>query len=503
MENQLLGLSLHSLRRLLLANELRPVELVEAYLSRIAEIDQQIGAVLWYDAERAIEQTRRLEAAGSRKNREAQKLWGIPLGVKDNIAEEDAPMTCASKILQGYRSPYEATALRRLREAGAIFIARLNMDEFAMGSSNENSAYKLCRNPWDLERTPGGSSGGCSAAVASGQCPAAIGSDTGGSVRQPAAFCGLVGLKPTYGRISRYGLVAYASSLDQIGPITRTIEDAALLLQIMAGPDHLDATCWNEPIPDYMTGLNERVEPVRIGIPTECWQKGVDEEVQSALETCISRLEKAGHTIKAISLPYLDHALAAYYIIAPAEASANLARYDGVRYGLRIEAEDHNTMYKRTRGRGFGPEVKRRILIGTYVLSRGYYEAYYLQALKVRRLVKEMFDTIFKDVDLILAPTAPTPAFRLGEKADDPIKLYLGDLFTVPVNLAGLCGLNLPVGRTAEGLPLGVQLIGPVLGECLVLKIGRELMELVGWPAEGWWMPEQPPVSVSKENQLA
>jgi len=489
--DDLIGQSITTLARHLRSGEIRPVEVVEAYLRRVEEVEPKVQAFLSLDSEKVLRQAQALEEKGGPT--EDQPLWGVPIGIKDILAEKDAPLTCGSRILEGFRSPYEATAVERLRKAGAILFGRLNMDEFAMGSSTENSAYHVTRNPWDLDRTPGGSSGGCAAAVAAGECPGAVGSDTGGSVRQPAAFCGLVGLKPTYGRISRYGLVAFASSLDQVGPVTRSVEDAALLLQVMAGHDPKDSTSLPAPVPNYMEEIQKETKEIRLGIPKGFIGQGMDPEVRRVFESATDRLSQAGAQMEEIDLPHLDYALAAYYIIAPAEASANLARYDGVRYGLRVPGVDPNEMYKKSRGRGFGREVKRRIILGTYALSSGYYDAYYLQALRVRRVIREDFDRAFQQVDLILVPTAPTPAFRLGEKVQDPVQLYLSDIYTVPCNLAGLCGISLPAGVTKEGLPVGIQLLGAPLEEVRLLRVARWAEEVLGWPREGWWAPENVP----------
>jgi aspartyl-tRNA(Asn)/glutamyl-tRNA(Gln) amidotransferase subunit A len=399
-------------------------------------------------------------------------LEGVPIGIKDVIAVKDQPLTCASRMLEKFISPYDATVTERLRAAGAVLWGRLNMDEFAMGSSTENSAFQKTANPWDLTRIPGGSSGGSAAAVAAGMAPAALGSDTGGSIRQPAALCGIVGLKPTYGMVSRYGLVAFASSLDQIGPMTRTVGDAALLLHAIAGHDPRDSTSLKQPVPDYAAAVAAPVRPWRLGVPREFFGEGLDPEVRAAIEAAIKYYESRGCLVRDVSLPHTDLALPVYYIIATAEASSNLARYDGVRYTHRsVRAADHVDLYFKSRAEGFGPEVKRRIILGTYVLSSGYYDAYYLRAQKVRTLIRGDFEAAFKDVDAVLTPTTPTAAFKHGEKADDPLAMYLSDVYTLSLNLAGLPGMSLPCGFTRAGLPIGMQLIGRPFAEADLLAL--------------------------------
>jgi len=394
------------------------------------------------------------------------KLSGIPIAVKDNICVEGEKTTCGSKILQGFIPPYDATVIKKLRQAGATLLGKTNMDEFAFGSSCETSAYGPTFNPWNLKHVPGGSSGGSAAVVSSGQAAMALGSDTGGSIRQPAAFCGVVGLKPTYGRVSRYGLIAFASSLDQIGPITKDVRDAALLLNVIAGHDEKDSTSADIEVPDYTKSLAKDVKNLRIGIPRECFKKGVDREVEQNFRQAIKLFEKLGAKTEEISLPYLDYAISCYYIVAPAEASSNLARFDGVQYGLRAEAQgDLNQMYEQTREIGFGSEAKRRIILGTYVLSSGYYDAYYLKALKVRTLIKEDFERIFKKYDCIITPTSPTAAFKIGEKINDPLSMYLSDIFTASINLAGIPAISIPCGFTEKKLPLGLQIIAKAFSE--------------------------------------
>jgi aspartyl-tRNA(Asn)/glutamyl-tRNA(Gln) amidotransferase subunit A len=408
---------------------------------------------------------------------------GIPLAIKDVICTKGVATTCGSRILEDFVPPYDATAVARLKAAGAILLGKTNMDEFAMGSSTENSAYFTTANPWDLERVPGGSSGGSAAAVAAGECLGALGSDTGGSVRQPASLCGIVGLKPTYGRVSRYGLVAFASSLDQIGVMTKDVTDAAMLLEAIAGHDPRDSTSLNVPVPDYAAGLEGDLKGVRVGVPKEFLVEGMQPEVEAAVRAAVDTLVELGAEAREVSLPHTDHALPVYYLIAPAEASANLARYDGVRYGSRVDGGGLIETYKRTRGEGFGPEVKRRIMLGTYALSAGYYDAYYLKAQKVRTLIKGDFDAAFEQVDVVVAPTSPTTAFRIGEKADDPLQMYLSDIFTLSMNLAGICGLSLPCGFDGQDLPIGLQVMGPPLGEERVLRVAYAYEQATQWHA--------------------
>ncbi len=458
-----------SLRR----REISAQELVEYYLERIRRLDPQIKAYLTVCEEEARRQAR--EADRRLSAGEELPLLGVPLAIKDNICTRGVRTTCASKILENFVPPYDATVIERLKAAGAILLGKTNLDEFAMGSSTENSAFFPTRNPWDTERVPGGSSGGSAAAVAADLCAGALGSDTGGSIRQPASFCGVVGFKPTYGRVSRYGLVAFASSLDQIGPLTRTVADTALLLQVIGGPDERDTTSWPEPQPDYLAELEKPLSSLRLGIPKEAFGEGLSPEVRRVLEEALREAEKLGHEIREVSLPHLEYALPAYYIIAPAEASSNLARYDGVKYGFRAPGRDLIDMYKKTRSQGFGAEVKRRIMLGTYALSAGYYEAFYRKASQVRTLIIRDFEEAFRQADLILMPASPTPAFRLGEKTDDPLKMYLSDIYTIPVNMAGLPGLSLPVGFTENRLPVNLQVIGPQLADALVLAFGRAL----------------------------
>ncbi|MEK7466175.1 MAG: Asp-tRNA(Asn)/Glu-tRNA(Gln) amidotransferase subunit GatA [Planctomycetota bacterium] len=444
-------------------------EVVEAHLARIAAIDPKLHAFLHVDAAGARAAADRVDASSSKG-----PLAGVPLAVKDNMCQRGIPTTCASKILEGFRPPYDATALLRALAAGAVPVGHTNLDEFAMGSSTENSAYGPSRNPWDTTRAPGGSSGGSCAAVAARMAPLAFGSDTGGSIRQPAALCGVVGMKPTYGRVSRYGLVAFASSLDQIGPIARTVRDAAMFLQAFAGHDALDSTSAPAEVPDYEKELEAGVKGLRVGVPKEFFGAGTDPGVRAAIDAALRLLQKQGATLVEISLPHTDYGIAAYYVIAPCEASSNLARYDGVRFGHRAKSFDGLVdMYRKSRTEGFGEEVRRRILLGTFALSSGYYEAYYKKALQVRRLIKNDFDEAWKKVDVIAGPTSPIPAFRIGEKANDPIAMYLCDVLTVTAPLAGIPGISVPAGFTGEGLPVGLQLLGKEWSEAMLLRAGR------------------------------
>jgi len=447
-------------------------ELTSALADRIQSVDGEIGAYISVDRDYALAQARMADSR--RADGERGNLLGLPLGIKDLLNVKGQPCTCASRILEGYTAPYDATVIARLREAGAVFLGRTNMDEFAMGSSTENSAFKVTRNPADTQYVPGGSSGGSAAAVAAGEALATLGTDTGGSIRQPASFCGIVGLKPTYGRVSRYGLTAFASSLDQIGPMTRTVEDAALLLGAIAGQDKMDSSSLDMPVPDYRKSLGKDLKGMRLGLPKEYFVDGMDDEVRAIIEQSVERCRELGAEIVEISLPHTEYAIPVYYVIATAEASANLARFDGVRYGLRAEGvKDPIDMYGKTRAQGFGDEVKRRIILGTYVLSGGYYDAYYLKAQKVRTLIRGDFEAAFEKCDAILTPTAPTPAFRLGENVDDPLKMYLNDIFTVTANIAGIPGLSVPAGATSAGLPVGLQILGPAFGEERILRVGH------------------------------
>lgn len=453
----------------LAAGDIRSVEICRDVLAAIEEQDSNVKAYVSVDAEAALAEA---EYADTRRaNGETGALLGIPVGVKDLLAVTGQETRCGSQLLKGFVSPYDATSVGKLRAAGAVILGRLNMDEFAMGSTTENSSEHVTRNPVDPERVPGGSSGGSAAAVAAHTAIATLGSDTGGSIRQPASFCGCVGVKPTYGLVSRYGLTAYASSLDQIGPLTKTVEDAATVLQAIAGHDPRDSTSLKVDIPDYRAALSQTIEGLTLGVPAEYFSEGLDPEVEQSVRAAIAACEAAGATVREVSLPNTKYAIATYYIIATAEASANLARFDGVRYGARKEGADPISMVCNTRAAGFGPEVKRRIILGTYVLSSGYYDAYYLRAQKVRALIREDFAKAFADCDAIVGPVAPTPAYKIGETVDDPLQMYLGDIYTVPVNLAGLCGLSVPCGASASGLPIGLQVIGPPLGESTILRV--------------------------------
>jgi aspartyl-tRNA(Asn)/glutamyl-tRNA(Gln) amidotransferase subunit A len=444
---------------------------LNASYERIAAYDPEVNAFLALTRERAEEQARKVDATASDK---LPVLAGVTIGVKDVLTMKGAPATAGSRILEGYLPPYDATVVKRLEAAGALLIGKLNCDEFAMGSSNENSGYGPVHNPRALDRVPGGSSGGSAAAVAAGFSVASLGTDTGGSIRQPASFCGVVGVLPTYGRVSRYGLIAFASSLDRVGPVANTVRDAATVLGVIAGHDPLDATSSLQPVPDYVSEIDKPVAGLRIGVPDEYFSEGLDPEVRAAVEKGIADLKSAGCEIKRISLPHTRYAIPTYYILATAEASANLARFDGVRYGYR--APDANTlsaMYRKSRDQGFGAEVKRRIMLGTYALSAGYYDAYYKKAQQVRRLLTDDFLGAFSEVDAIVTPTAPTPAFKLGEKADDPMAMYLADIFTVTASLAGICGLSVPCGESKHGLPIGMQILGKHFDESTVFRVAQ------------------------------
>lgn len=470
-------MSLHTftiteLRAKLRRREVSAREVVQSLLDRIAAVDDKLRAYLWLNPDDALRQ------ADAADGNNGWPLAGIPIAIKDVINVEGQPCTCASKILRGYTSVYDAHVIEKLRQAGAILLGRTNMDEFAMGSSTENSSWGVTRNPWDLERIPGGSSGGSAAAVAGDEAIAALGSDTGGSIRQPAALTGCVGLKPTYGRVSRYGLVAFASSLDQIGPFTKTVADAATILQVIAGPDERDSTSVPQPVPAYR--LDGGVKGLRMGLPKEYFIAGMDREVEAAVRAAIRTLESLGAEPVEISLPHTEYAVAVYYIIATAEASANLARFDGVRYGTRVRGEDVIDMYGKTRGAGFGAEVKRRIILGTYALSAGYYDAYYLRAQKVRTLIRQDFEKAFQRCDVIVTPTAPEVAFKIGEKSDDPLKMYLSDIFTISANLAGICGISVPCGF-ARGLPVGLQMLGKPFDEETILRAAHTYEQATEW----------------------
>ena len=477
---ELIDKTIHELHDLLRQGETTSVDLTQAFLDRIEATDAQLNAFITVCREEALaaaaEADRRL-AAGK-----ADVLTGIPVALKDIFLTEGVRTTCASKILDNFIAPYDGTAVARLKERGAVIVGKLNMDEFAMGSSNENSAFGAVKNPWNTATVPGGSSGGSAAAVAARQAVATLGTDTGGSIRQPASHCGVVGLKPTYGRVSRYGVIAYASSLDQVGPVTRDVEDCAILLEAVAGYDPADSTSVDRPVPDYRAQLKEGVKGLKIGLPREYFIEGLDPEVKTAMEEAIATYRELGAEFVDVSLPHTDYAVACYYLIATAEASSNLARYDGVRFGSRVDAgKGLIGMYEQTRAEGFGAEVKRRIMLGTYALSSGYYDAYYLKAQKVRTLIRQDFLDAFEQVDVLLTPVAPTPAFRLGEKVSDPLQMYLSDIFTIPVNLAGTCALSLPCGLSDEGLPIGLQLIGRPFEEETLLRTGYAFEQATDW----------------------
>jgi aspartyl-tRNA(Asn)/glutamyl-tRNA(Gln) amidotransferase subunit A len=477
---ELHALTAHELGARYRSGETTPTQAVTEHLARIESVDPRVRAFLTVTREDALRRAAEADArfrAGSPRG----PLDGVPIALKDVLCTRGIRTTCGSKILERFVPPYDATVVARLFAAGAVLLGKLNMDEFAMGSSTEHSAFFATHNPWDLARVPGGSSGGAAAAVAAGMAPLTLGTDTGGSIRQPAAFSGVLGMKPTYGRVSRYGLIAFASSLDQVGPFARDAEDAALLLGAIAGADPMDATAIDVPVPDYRAALGQGIDGLRLGVPAEYFMDGMDPEVERAVRVAITTLEKLGARTEPVSLPHTEYGLAAYYVIAPAEASSNLARYDGVKYGLRASgARDLIDMYSKTRAAGFGAEVKRRVMLGTYVLSAGYYDAYYGQAQKVRTLVRRDFDQAFARVDLIVAPTTPGVAFKMGEKAD-PLQMYLNDIFTIPVNLAGLPGVSIPGGFTGAGLPIGLQLIAPAFDEATLLRAAHAYQGVTDW----------------------
>src|SRR5271168_300893 len=462
--------TVEQVRATLRTGELSARSLAEEFFVRIDAENPAINAYLALSRERAFDQAAKIDALTA-AGEPLPPLAGVPFGIKDVLTVQGSPATAGSKILEGYLPPYDATVVKRLEAAGAVLLGKLNCDEFAMGSSNENSGYGPVHNPVALDRVPGGSSGGSAAAVAAGMAVATLGTDTGGSIRQPASFCGVVGMLPTYGRVSRYGLIAFASSLDRVGPVTRTVEDAAILLGVIAGHDPLDATSARLPVPDYVQALQQPVKGLRVGVPAEYFGDGLDAEVRIAVESAIETLRQAGCVISPVSLPHTRYAVPTYYLLATAEASANLARFDGVRYGFR--ARDANTlsaMYKRSRDIGFGAEVKRRILLGTYALSAGYYDAYYKKAQQVRTLLTRDFLAAFQQVDVLVTPVAPTPAFKLGEKTADPLAMYLADIYTVTASLAGICGISVPCGNSAQGLPIGAQILGKHFDEATVLR---------------------------------
>lgn len=476
----LTDLTLRAMQQRLQAKELTSVELTRAFLDRIAAVDSRINAFLTVTGEQALADA----ALADRRLAEGRgdALTGIPLALKDVFVTEGVRTTCASRLLDNFIPPYDGTAVARLKAQGAVLLGKLNMDEFAMGSSNENSGFGPVRNPWNPDYVPGGSSGGSAACVAARMAAATLGTDTGGSIRQPASHCGVVGLKPTYGRVSRYGVVAYASSLDQVGPIARDVEDCAMLLQAVAGHDPADATSVTLPVPDYCAALKDGVKGLKIGLPKEYFVEGLDPEVQKATEQAIAALRGAGAELVQVSLPHTDYAVACYYLISTAEASSNLARYDGVRFGRRVDrGQGLIDMFMQSRAAGFGPEVKRRIMLGTYALSSGYYDAYYLKAQKVRTLIRQDFLDAFDRVDVLITPVAPTPAFKIGEKTADLLQMYLSDIFTIPANLAGTCAMSVPCGFSAEGLPIGLQLIGRPFDEATLLRAGYAFQQTGDW----------------------
>jgi aspartyl-tRNA(Asn)/glutamyl-tRNA(Gln) amidotransferase subunit A len=461
--------------------DLTATEVIRGVFEEIERIDKDVRAFITLCRDRALEDARRVDARIA-SGETLEPLTGVPVAIKDNMTIRDIPTTCGSRILENYIPPYTATAVERLRSAGAIVVGKTNMDEFAMGSSTENSGFFVTRNPHDLQRVPGGSSGGSAASVASGMALLALGSDTGGSIRTPASFCGVVGIKPTYGRVSRYGLVAFASSLDQIGPFSKTVHEAAQVLEVICGFDHYDSTSADAAVGDLVKGLDQPIKETRIGVPKEYFIEGMDPEVKAKIESAIRLYESLGCDIEEISLPHTEYAVATYYLIATAEASSNLARYDGVRYGMRVaENAGLQEMYRQTRMAGFGKEVKRRILLGTYALSAGYYDAYYLKALKVRTLMLKDFQKAFERVDVILTPTAPTVAFKIGEKTSDPLSMYLSDIFTITCNLAGLPGISIPRGKNSEGLPVGLQLMANHFQEGLLLRVAHHFEKAGGF----------------------
>jgi len=476
----LCSLTLHELHEKLKKREVSSVEITRSVFDRIAATEEKVRAYLTLCEKSALAEAKRADER-RQTGEAASPLTGIPIALKDIFLTQGLRTTCASKMLQNFVPPYDATAVKKLKNAGAVIVGKTNMDEFAMGSSTENSAFQITRNPWSLERVPGGSSGGSAAAVAADQCIASLGTDTGGSIRQPAACCGIVGLKPTYGRVSRFGIIAFASSLDQVGPLTKDVTDCALLLEAIAGHDPSDSTSVNVAVPPYTHRLDGEIKGLRIGISRECFIPGMQPEVEKAVREAIATLEKRGAVLEEISLPHTEYSVADYYFIATAEASSNLARYDGMKYGYRAKAKDLTETYTRSRAEGFGAEVKRRIMLGTYALSAGYYDAYYLKAQKVRTLIKSDFDGAFKRCDAIVTPTAPTTAFKIGEKTEDPLQMYLSDIFTISVNLAGVPALSLPCGFDSGGLPIGLQIIGKHFDESTILRIAFAYEQATEW----------------------
>jgi aspartyl-tRNA(Asn)/glutamyl-tRNA(Gln) amidotransferase subunit A len=470
----------HELKELIKTQQVKVLDVTKSYVDRINNIDDKLGAYLYNGSEEALNAAKELDAR-IEKGEELKGLGGVPISIKDNINVKGMQVTCASKILKGYTAPYDAHVIDRIKMEDGVILGKLNMDEFAMGSSTENSAFKLARNPWDLDRIPGGSSGGSAVSVAACETALSLGTDTGGSVRQPASLCGVVGLKPTYGRVSRYGIVAFGSTLDQVGPIARDVEDSAMILQTLAGIDSRDFTTADIKVPDYSKSLTKDLRGKKIGIPVEYFGEGLNDSVRKSVEDAIKVLKENGAEVKECSLPLSEYSLSDYYIIASAEASSNLARFDGIRYGLRAaEFKDSIDIYYKSRSQGFGPEVKRRIMLGTYVLSAGYYDAYYKKALRVRNLIKQDFARVFKEFDAVVCPTTPTPAFKIGEKVDDILSMYLSDIYTVPVNIAGIPAISVPCGMV-DGLPVGLQIIGDYFKEDTLFNIAYSFEQSTKW----------------------
>jgi len=478
---KLYSLTISEVRALLDRKEISIEDLVKSIYGRIGAVENRVKAFVTTTEDKALKMADEVQGKINVETKKKEFLFGIPLAIKDNICTKGILTTCSSKILSDFIPPYESTVTSRLSEQGYILIGKTNMDEFAMGSSTENSSFHVTRNPWDLERIPGGSSGGSAAAVASDECIAALGSDTGGSIRQPAAFCGVVGLKPTYGRVSRYGLVAFASSLDQIGTLTKNVEDTAILMNVISGHDPLDSTSAPLPVPDFTAILGQDIKGIKLGVPKEYFIEGMEREVEVLVKEATKKLEVLGAIPVEISLPHTGYAIATYYILATSEASSNLARYDGVKYGFRAGGKDLMDMYMNTRAQGFGAEIKRRIMLGTYALSSGYYEAYYKKAQQVRTLIRQDFEKAFQEVDIIVTPISPTAAFKVGEKAADPLQMYLSDIFTISVNLAGVPGISIPCGFTSKNLPVGLQLIGRHFDEESIFKVAHAYEQSTEW----------------------
>lgn len=474
--NEIIKMTATELAEKIKTKQLKSVEVTQAFINRAKEVDPKIKAYTNITEEYALTQAKISDQKIS-EGKDLGVLEGVPIAIKDNILIKDLKMTASSKILENYVAPYDATVIEKLKSAGAVFVGKTNLDEFAMGSSTENSAFFTTRNPWNLEHIPGGSSGGSASAISAMTAPLALGTDTGGSIRQPASCCGIVGVKPTYGRVSRFGAVAFASSLDQIGPMSKTVEDSALLLNVLAGYDKKDSTSINKPVPNYLANISKDLKGIKIGLPKEYFIDGLDSDVKKAIDNAIAVYKNLGCEMVEISLPHTDYAVAVYYIICCSEASANLARYDGVRYGFRAECDNLLDEYKKSRGQGFGPEVKRRIMLGTYALSAGYYDAYYGKAQKVRTLIKQDFEKAYEKVDIILTPSAPTPAFKIGEKSSDPLQMYLSDIFTISCNLAGVGGISVPCGFSKGGIPIGLQLLSKYFDEETMFNVAYKYQQ--------------------------